>query len=48
MNFQNEYKHDIEIYKKNRIENEQKIKVIILKMKEKNEEFKEKTWLMKS
>ncbi len=46
--FQKEYKHNIEIWRKHRTKNDQKIKTFIWKMKEKNEEFKEKTWLMKS
>jgi hypothetical protein len=46
--FQKEYKHNMEIWRKNKTENEQKIKTFILKMKEVNEELKEKIGLMKS
>jgi len=46
--FHKEYKHNIKIWKKQRIENEQKIKTFILKMKDNNEKFKEKIVLMKS
>jgi len=46
--FHEEYKHNIEIWNKQRTENEQKIKMLILTMKEDNKELKEKTRLMKS
>jgi ribosome maturation factor RimP len=46
--FQKEYKHNINIWKKNMIKSEQKFKTFIFKMKEENVEFKEKTWQMKS
>ncbi len=46
--FQKEYKHNIKIWKKQKTKNDQKIKTFILKMKEKNEELKGKTQLMKS
>jgi ribosome maturation factor RimP len=46
--FQKEYKHNIKIWKKNRIENEQKIKIRIFKVKEENVKLKENTRLMKS
>jgi hypothetical protein len=46
--FQKEYKHNIEIWRKQMTNNEQKIKMLILQMKVENEELKEKTGLMKS
>ncbi len=46
--FQKEYKHNIEIRRKNRTKNEQKIKTCIFKVKEENVQFKEKIRLMKS
>ncbi len=46
--FEKEYKHNIKIWRKQKIENEQNIKTLILKMKEDNEKFKEKIGLMKS
>jgi ribosome maturation factor RimP len=46
--FEKEYKHNIKIWRKQKIENEQNIKTLILKMKEHNEKFKEKIGLMKS
>ncbi len=45
--FQKEYKHSIEIWRKNKTENGQKIKMFIFKVKEENAKLKEKTWLMK-
>ncbi len=42
------YKHNIKIWRKERTNNEHKIKMLMLMMKEENEELKEKTWLMKS
>ncbi len=46
--FQREYKHNINIQRKNRIENEQKIKAFIQKLQDENKELKAKTILMKS
>jgi hypothetical protein len=46
--FYKEYKHNIKIWRKQKIDNEQNIKMLILKMKEDNDKFKEKTWLMNS
>jgi len=46
--FQKKYKRNIKIWWKRRTENEHKIKMLILKMTEENEELKEKIGLMKS
>jgi hypothetical protein len=46
--FQKEYKHNIEIWRKDKIKNQQKIKTFIQKLKDENEELKAKTSLMKS
>jgi chromosome segregation ATPase len=46
--FQKEYKHNIEIWRKNKTENGQKIKTFIFKVKEENAKLKEKMGLMKS
>ncbi len=47
-NFQREYKHNVKIWRKNRIENEQKIKTLVQKLQNENKELKVKTTLMKS
>ncbi len=44
--FQKEYKHNIEIWRKSRTENEQKIKTFIQKLQDKNKELKAKITLM--
>jgi tRNA nucleotidyltransferase/poly(A) polymerase len=46
--FKMEYKHNIKIWKKNNTENEQKIKMLIQKLKDENEELKAKIALMKT
>ncbi len=46
--FQKEYKHDTNIQRKNRIENEQKIKAFIKKLQDEKKELKAKIVLMKS
>ncbi len=38
--FHKGYKHNVEIWRKNRVEAEQKIKVFIKKLQDENEEFK--------
>ncbi len=45
--FQKEYKHNIQIFRKNKIENEHKIKAFIQKLQDENQELKVKTTLMK-
>lgn len=45
--FQKEYKHNIEIQRKQKTKNEHKIKTLILIIEEDNEELKEKIGLMK-
>ncbi len=39
------YKHNVEIWRKNMVEVEQKIKVFIKKLQDDNEEFKSSTYL---
>ncbi len=46
--FQKEYKHNIEIWRKNKTKNEQKIKAFIQKLQDENKQFKAKIILMKS
>jgi hypothetical protein len=48
MDFQKEYKHNIEIWRKNRTKNKQKVKAFIQKLQDENKELKVKTTLMKS
>ncbi len=44
--FQKGYKHNVEIWRKNRVEAEQKIKLLTKKLQDDNEEFKGSiTWL---
>ncbi len=44
--FKKGYKHNVETWKKNRVEVEQKVKVILKKLQDENEEFKGSiTWL---
>ncbi len=46
--FRKEYKHNVEIWRKNRVETEQKNKVPIKKLHDENEDFKGSTTLLKS
>jgi hypothetical protein len=46
--FQNGYKHNVEIWRKNRVEVEQKNKVFIKKLQDDNEELKGNTSRLKS
>ncbi len=47
-NFQKGYKHNVEIWRKNRVEVEQKIKMFIKKLQNENEEFKGSATRLKS
>ncbi len=46
--FQKEYKHNIKIWRKNKVENKHKIKTFIQKLKDKNKELKVRITRMKS
>jgi chromosome segregation ATPase len=46
--FQKEYKNNIEIWRKNRTKNKQRVKALIQKLQDENKELKVKTTLMKS
>ncbi len=46
--FQNEYKHNVEIQKKNRAKTKQKIKMLLKKLQDENEELKGSTTRLKS
>ncbi len=41
--FQKRYKHNMEIWRKNRVEDEQKIKMLIMKLQDENEKLKGNT-----
>ncbi len=46
--FQKEYNHNIKIWKRNKVENEQKVKTFIQKLQDENKQFKVNTTQMKS